>query len=363
MLDVTSSTILSAPLQRHDPRKTAWKRFQRNRHEVNRLLHDLIDAHHTTINETDDLCTTLLNVRNPDGSSPSREQVRDNVMSLILAGHETTASQLAWVFQLLAHNPRVLTRLTAEIDRGDSEEYLIATIQETLRHRPVFLFTIPRAVGASQRPTELPSGVIAMGARTYIPQLGRFLQTDPQPGGSANAYTYTDGDPINSSDPTGEWTQTTTSGGLSAISTGPGVNLPEGGTIAPGAIMPPPVNQQIEQEFETFANLAGQDPCIKAIGVCVAFLWKDGPDVQFHFNESDSLYITRIGTAAAATWVATMLVAAEQPELAAVAAGAIAGLDLAGEKYVKKHNCIGIEIEPVIFRASAGYYRSKSECG
>jgi hypothetical protein len=45
-----------------------------------------------------------------------------------------------------------------------------------------------------------------MGARSYVPQLGRFLQPDPRPGGSANAYTYTFGDPVNTSDPSGEYT-------------------------------------------------------------------------------------------------------------------------------------------------------------
>jgi RHS repeat-associated protein len=61
-------------------------------------------------------------------------------------------------------------------------------------------------LGAAQQPTELPSGVVAMGARSYVPELGRFLQPDPIPGGSANAYTYTFGDPVNSSDPSGELT-------------------------------------------------------------------------------------------------------------------------------------------------------------
>jgi RHS repeat-associated protein len=64
-------------------------------------------------------------------------------------------------------------------------------------------------LGAEQQPTELASGVIAMGARSYVPQLGRFLQPDPQAGGSANAYSYTFGDPINTSDPTGEFTVAT----------------------------------------------------------------------------------------------------------------------------------------------------------
>jgi RHS repeat-associated protein len=61
-------------------------------------------------------------------------------------------------------------------------------------------------LGSDRVATELPSGIIAMGARSYIPQLGRFLQTDPVAGGSANAYAYTNGDPVNTSDPSGEMT-------------------------------------------------------------------------------------------------------------------------------------------------------------
>jgi RHS repeat-associated protein len=53
----------------------------------------------------------------------------------------------------------------------------------------------------SSFPTELPSGVIEMGALSYVPQLGRFLQPDPIAGGSADAYAYTFGDPLNGSDP------------------------------------------------------------------------------------------------------------------------------------------------------------------
>ncbi|MGN6373065.1 MAG: RHS repeat-associated core domain-containing protein, partial [Solirubrobacteraceae bacterium] len=69
-------------------------------------------------------------------------------------------------------------------------------------------------LGAHELPTQLPSGIIAMGARSYIPQLGRFLQTDPIPGGSANAYAYTYGDPINQTDLTGELTWGWTEAGM-----------------------------------------------------------------------------------------------------------------------------------------------------
>lgn len=211
-------------------------------------------------------------------------------------------------------------------------------------------------LGASQRPTELPSGVIAMGARTYIPQLGRFLQTDPQPGGSANAYAYTNGDPINSSDPTGKWTQTTTSGGLTAVATGPGVNLPEGGTIAPGAIMPPPVNPQIEQEFEVMEPHFGADPYL-GDGIYLAFLWSG---VQFHFNKFDSKLLTigSIGT------IAAFVAAVVPPPFKWMLAGMLAALSYGTVEYINKNNCIGVTLPwgaPQYYHQE--WYRSKNECG
>ena len=62
-------------------------------------------------------------------------------------------------------------------------------------------------LGADLLPTELPSGVVAMGARSYVPKIGRFLQPDPVPGGTDNPYAYTDGNPVNETDLTGAFVE------------------------------------------------------------------------------------------------------------------------------------------------------------
>jgi len=59
-------------------------------------------------------------------------------------------------------------------------------------------------LGGKQRRTELPSGVIQMGVRSYVPQMGRFISVDPVRGGSANTYDYSNQDPVNGFDLTGE---------------------------------------------------------------------------------------------------------------------------------------------------------------
>ena len=153
MLSVTASPVFPEPLLRHGPGRAIWRRFLCERAEVDELIYAIIEARCGEEASSCDVLGVLLAARNTDGSRMTPRQVRDNLMSIVLAGHETTAAELAWAFQLLAHNPRVLNKLIDEID-GDAggEEYLTATIQEVLRHRPVFLFTIPRAV---EQPIEI----------------------------------------------------------------------------------------------------------------------------------------------------------------------------------------------------------------
>ena len=126
---------------------TPWARFLRLRAETDELIFDLIDERRAEAGgaDRDDILSMLLEARHEDGSPMSKQELRDELMTLLVAGHETTASELAWAFERLAREPRVLETLVAEIDSGD-DEYLKATITETLRRRPVLSNAAPRLV-------------------------------------------------------------------------------------------------------------------------------------------------------------------------------------------------------------------------
>ena len=87
--------------------------------------------------EREDILSLLVAARFEDGSEMSDREVRDQLVTLLLAGHETTATALAWTFDLLLKNPATLARLTAEVDAGVEDSYLRAVISESLRLRPV----------------------------------------------------------------------------------------------------------------------------------------------------------------------------------------------------------------------------------
>jgi cytochrome P450 len=157
MFAVTGSLTLQEPHLRRLPGwRGIWKRFLVERAQVDKIMVSLIEDDRRA--REAGLLSMLLEERHSDRSKTSTGQIRDTLMSVVLAGHETTASELAWAFQLLAHDPVVAGRLVDDLDAG-GEGYLAATIQEVLRHRPVFLFTIPRVV---RRPFEI-------AATTYRP--------------------------------------------------------------------------------------------------------------------------------------------------------------------------------------------------
>jgi cytochrome P450 len=142
----TSPTSTLPPLQHDLGPRTPWGRFVRLRDKVDAELFALIDERRAEAGERDDVLALLLAARHEDGSPMSDQELRDELMTLLVAGHETTASQLAFAFERLVRTPAVLARLTADLADGGGDAYLTATVQETLRRRPVLPNAAPRAV-------------------------------------------------------------------------------------------------------------------------------------------------------------------------------------------------------------------------
>jgi cytochrome P450 len=145
-------------------RVTRWlptqKRFDQVTAETDALIDELIEERRAEADdERDDVLAMLLKARHEDGSPMSRQELRDELMTALVAGHETTASQLAWAFERLARDPRVVRLVAAELDEGTTDEYLTATIHEILRRRPVLPNAEPRL---SKKP-------ITIGGFTYPP--------------------------------------------------------------------------------------------------------------------------------------------------------------------------------------------------
>jgi cytochrome P450 len=86
-------------------------------------------------NEQLDILALLISARDDDGNGLSDSEIRDDLITLMLAGHETTATTLAWVFDLLLHHPEALQRVREEAVCGE-EDFTTAVINETLRVRP-----------------------------------------------------------------------------------------------------------------------------------------------------------------------------------------------------------------------------------
>ena len=165
-LEIGASPASMLPFLRHGPH---WHRFLGVRSKTDTLLFELINERRAEEADRDDVLSMLLAARHEDGSPMSDAELRDELMTLLVAGHETTASELAWAFTRLGRSPEVLDRLTEEIDSGEDDAYLTATVQETLRRRPVLAIAAPRLV---MSPVEIggweyPAGV-CLAANGYL---------------------------------------------------------------------------------------------------------------------------------------------------------------------------------------------------
>jgi cytochrome P450 len=167
-------------MQRELGGRGPWAHFVRLRDETDALLFELIDERRGEDSERDDVLAMLLGARHEDGSPMSDQELRDELMTLLVAGHETTASELAWAFERLLRAPDVMARLVDELDRDDEDAYLTATIQEALRRRPVLPNAAPRLV--KQRVTiggwDYPEGVCLV-PNAYLVHHDPAIYPDP----------------------------------------------------------------------------------------------------------------------------------------------------------------------------------------
>ena len=127
-------------------RGKTWGEFMRGREEADAMIYETIDERRRDAHSGDDVLAMLLAARHDDGEPISQQELRDELMTLLVAGHETTASELAWAFERLTRTPEVLARLTEEIDSDGDDAYATATVHETLRRRPVLPNAAPRLV-------------------------------------------------------------------------------------------------------------------------------------------------------------------------------------------------------------------------
>jgi cytochrome P450 len=170
MLDHGTVVVWMPFLRRDLGPGSPWRRFVRVRAEVDGLLLDEIRRRREAadLEERDDVLSMLLQARGEDGEPMGEKELRDELMTLLLAGHETTATGLAWAFERLTRNPRVMSRLQESLQDQD-EAYLDAVAKETLRARPVVYDVARRLTApATIKGWRLPAGAYVVPSITAI---------------------------------------------------------------------------------------------------------------------------------------------------------------------------------------------------
>ncbi|HET9074556.1 MAG TPA: cytochrome P450 [Solirubrobacteraceae bacterium] len=176
-------------LQRYLGWTRTQQRFERVRARTDALITEIVADRRVALGEDPDLAehapdvlTMLLGARHEDGSPMGGQEIRDELVTALVAGHETTASQLAWLFMRLAREPQVTRRVQGELSEtaGRGGPYLTATIHEIQRLHPVVANAEPRFVKSPLRIGDItyPPGVVILASNFLS---GRNPELYPQP--------------------------------------------------------------------------------------------------------------------------------------------------------------------------------------
>jgi cytochrome P450 family 135 len=162
VIDSSPIFVIAPPARADLGRLSPGGVFARRMRAADAVLYEEIERrrHEPDLEERSDVLSLLLCARDEQGEAMSDPELRDELFTMLGAGHETTATALAFAFELLLRNPAVLARLREELEVGEDDAYLDAVVKETLRLRPVIdaaerTLTMPRTVAG----WELPAGV------------------------------------------------------------------------------------------------------------------------------------------------------------------------------------------------------------
>jgi cytochrome P450 len=143
LFDLTSSLARMGPLMLLGPaRAPRVPTVRRLMDRVDELIFAEVDNRRAEggLDERPDVLSILMTTRHEDGSEMTSQEIRDELLTLLIGGHETTATALSWAVEFLSHFPAVAARLRADVAAGGTE-YLDAVVKETLRARPVLPVT------------------------------------------------------------------------------------------------------------------------------------------------------------------------------------------------------------------------------
>jgi cytochrome P450 len=167
MMDRCSSPFALVPAFRRELMgRSPYARLMVVVREIDDILLDKIGERcaDPLVGVREDVLSILIGARHEDGTPLSDREIRDEILTLLMSGYETTSGALTWAFERLLRSPRAMSRLLEELDRGE-DTYLDAVIKETLRQRPV----VPIAARKVRAPVELhgytlPEGTVLMAS-------------------------------------------------------------------------------------------------------------------------------------------------------------------------------------------------------
>jgi cytochrome P450 len=182
MMDRCASPFtLLPPLRMEMGGLSPYARLMKVMDEIDHLLYEIIDERREDplSGLRDDVLSVLLRAEHDDASPLEDREIRDEILTMIMAGFETTTAGLAWAFERILREPRVLNRLRAELDAGE-EGYLDAVVKEVLRARPA----VPIVARKVREPVEiagyqLPAGTVLM-ASVYLVHMDPEVYPEPE---------------------------------------------------------------------------------------------------------------------------------------------------------------------------------------